>query len=730
MTTEKKKQILIEYQQKELNSRFEKNMESSVDILNRLMVFSMPNSPRKKLVYMSSHQSYKVDIEQLLSAIDAENLLLVKPNWSCTLEYYTINPITREEKQKFCNDAIRQGVSMTIYDYCYIEQNKILSILIEDKSVYEYREIDPVKKGVYEILAYGAVTPIDTIIDIISKNKPALEPEISNAISSLLPKRLITKDPNDKKKIKLTTKGKQVVSDAKIKSIEEEAHFKNTLRHICEKYNINAPIDEVITHLKDLALSTHSCLLQHNEPTSIETKKFEAYLKTICNSDIISCMDDMKLLCLYNSFVSRISVGEIFVNMAGSEEIETYTKSFTKHLYLDTPVIGYWLCYLAYKKEKESDWKNFKYQATRDLMEMIDKYQHEVHIHIRYPYLKEVAGEMQKALRLQLLDNAKFSIPFQTANTFYQYYQYIREEKGYSSVSDFLKDIIRFDTRVDNINFVSRTAVVLQRILEGVCNNRIVDSTIFKNKISEEIKMGLPTKYLLERNETPLENDINQVLRIHYLSREGLKDCHYFIVSWDEIFKDIRKGLQQVYDPNFIMYVSSPTQLASQFSMAHFRLSSEILSDAMFITADTKDAIQRLYDNALSILVDSAEDPSLSSIRKLIDAQLEYMQTNPITEDNIERDGYPIENVIDSICSKVIEWGLSMTYLRKYINDKTQFEIIKSDLNAGYTEIYSKKNYLNGKAIEAFKDHLLEWAKNHQEVDTLEEDDEVGMSDE
>lgn len=746
MTAEDRKQILIEYQLKELNSKFEKNLDSAVDILSRLMVFSMPNSPRKKLVYLSSHQSYKVDIEQLLEAIEKENLL-ARPNWSSALEYYTINPITREEKNSFIKKAMFQGVFMTIFDYSFVESNEKLCSLIGDKSDFEYGELDPIKKGVYEILAYGAESTNikqriiesyilhtlynsgldsiskDSIVDLVAQKGIALSTDISSAISSLLPKRFISKDPNNKKNIILTEKGKQAVGEARIRSIEEEANFKNTLRSICEKYKIEAPIDDVITHLKELALSAHSCVLHQTDPSQNAPKQFLAYLQTIGVSNVTECVNDLQLLCLYNPFISRISVGEIFVNQVGSSEIETYTKNSIKNIYLDTPVIGYILCNWAYKKEKENDWSNFKYQATRDLMELIDKYSQEIQLHIRYSYLQEVAGEMQKALRLQLLDNANFKLKFKTSNTFYQYYQYIREEKGFHSVSDFFKDIIMFDTHVDHVKFVTKTAAILQNIFEERYGKGVTDTRIVYDKNFEEIKMNLPTKYLIERNEYPLENDINQVLRIRNLSQEKLTNCHYFIASWDDIFKEIRNKIQAKYDPDFIVYVSSPTQLASQFAMAHFNMSSSILTDAMFITADTKDAIRRLYDNALSLLVDSSGDPSLSSIRKLIDAQIEYMQTNPISEENLERDGYPLENVIDGICSKVHDWGLSMTYLRKYINDAEQFDIIKSDLDEGYEEIYKKKDYLNGKAIENFKEHFIAWASEHPEVDTLEEDE-------
>ena len=279
-----------------------------------------------------------------------------------------------------------------------------------------------------------------------------------------------------------------------------------------------------------------------------------------------------------------------------------YVKNAKKVIYLDTPIIVYWLCYLAFKLQKNDDWENSRYQATRELMDFIANNKEEIQLVIRFPYLKETAGEIQKALRLQILDKAHFDIKFSTNNTFYQYYQFIKDKYGYDSFSEFLKVIGISAREVDNIHFITRTARSIQGLLMKIWKDLQIDDYIHPDEQYDEITRYLPKAYLQRRNVTPIRNDIGQVLQIQYALRQNDIAHSYYITTWDEIFCAIRDYLQAL-DAKCVFYISSPTQLASQLAMAHFSLSANILTDAMFITAESTDAIKRLYDNVLAKLL-------------------------------------------------------------------------------------------------------------------------------
>lgn len=747
MSIEEKQNILKKYQLNELNSKFERNLESEVAMLNRLMVFSMGLSHRKKLVFLSNHKSPKIDIEGLLENLATHDVDQLVSSWSGLVEYFTSMPITLPEQELLIQTAIQHGISLRIFAYDVISRNKTLNVLLENGNGFEYSGLNQFQRGIYEILAYGsactnikqrlvesytlhtlygqnnASVPRNQLIDAISNQSKIAKAEVETTLSSLLIKKAIEKDPANKKNIQIADLGRQKVLEAQAISKNEEAAFINDLEEICKQHNIRVPVDDVLAHLKKLGLDTYRGILNHQEPSEDGAINLCQYFESIYAINIPECMQKMRMLCQNNPFMSRMCIGELFVSNVNSQDIEAYTKNAKKVIYLDTPIIVYWLCYLAFKFPKSEDWENSRYQATRDLMDFIENNQEEIQLIIRFQYLKETAGEIQKALRLQILDKAHFDIRFSTNNTFYQYYQFVKEKRGYDSFSEFLSAIGISAREVDNIHFVTRTAQFLQGLLNKVWKNLQIDNYEHSNEQYGEVTKNLPEVYLQRRNVTPIKNDIGQVLQIQHALRKNGTVHSYYIATWDDIFCAIRDYLQKV-DTHCIFYVSSPTQLASQLAMAHFTLSANILTDAMFITAESTDAIKRLYDNVLAKLLISSEEQSLDAMHNLLEAQKEYMQTNPLSIEQIEKDGYPLENVIDCICTNVRDWGLSMTYLRKYINDKEQFEQISKDLKAGYEEIKEQKNYEKGEAIILFKDHLSQWAKEHPEVDTLEEDEE------
>lgn len=747
MSAEEKRNIINEYQQKELNSKFERNLESEVAIFNRLMVFSMGASHRKKLVYLSSHKSPKIDIEVLLENFTNHDVDKLVSSWSGSVEYFTCMPITLPEQELLKQKASRQGISLHIFAYDIVSGNKTLNVLLENEGGYEYSGINQLQRGIYEILAYGsactnikqrlvesytlhtlyglnnASVPRDMLIETIANQSKIAKAEVEPIISSLLTQKNIGKDPQNKNNVQIEELGRQKVIEAQTISKNEEAAFMNDLDRICIEHNIRVPRDKVLAHLKELGIDTYRGILNHQEPSEEGAINLCKYFESIYATNIPECMQKMRTLCQNNPFIARVCIGELFVNNVNSQEIEIYTKNTQKVIYLDTPIIVYWLCHLVFNLPKSEDWENSRYQATRELMAFIANNRKEIQLFIRSQYLKEAAGEIQKALRLQILEKAHFDITFSTNNTFYQYYQYVKERYRYESFSDFLNNMGISARDVDNIHFVTRTAQSIQCLLNNVWENLQIDSYEHSDEHYDEITKHLPNKYLQRRNVTPIKNDIGQVLQIQHALRQNGTYHSYYIATWDDIFCAIRDYIQEI-DPQCVFYVSSPTLLASQLAMAHFTLTADILTDAMFITAEAKDAIKKLYDNVLAKLLISSEEQSLNAMHNLLEAQKEYMQTNSISQEQIEKDGYPLENVIDCICSNVRDWGLSMTYLRKYINDKEQFEQISKDLKAGYEEIKEQKDYENGEAIILFKDHFSKWAKEHPEVDTLVEDEE------
>ena len=750
MTIVEQKEIIKQYQQETLNANFETDCNFGDEILHRLMVFSIPKSPRKKLVMLSNHRAPKVELDLLIKSLVSADVYHHLSDWAGTVEYYSAIPIENEAVKSFCQQANTQGISMQVYDYAHLINNELLKCLIEDTRKYEYQGLDAYKRGLLEILAYGATSTnvkqriVESFLlhtlyknkekyPSISKNDIIQEFELEKyitqgdaniAISSLSQQKLIEKDPLVKHNIRLSSQGKAIVREAKSKSLNEEACFKAELNVICEKYKISSSTDDVLTYLRNYATSIYGTILINKEEPNPEGQQIlRTYLESVHVSDVIACMQDLEILCRENPFLSRISVGDIFINNISDQEIEEYTNQTKKIIYLDTPIIVYWLCYLAYLQPKNNDWENSRYLATRELINFIANHGEEIQLSIRYSYLGEVAGEIQKAIRLQILDQANFPIKFSTNNTFYQYYQFVKDSRGLRSFTDFLNEIGLSDKDADNIHFIERTANSLQKILTNVWTQLLIDNYIYPKEQYEGIASHLPDKYIRRRNVTPIRNDIEQVLQIQYaINKED--SCSYFVATWDEIFCAIRERVQET-DPRCVFYVSSPTQLASQLSMAHFNISADVLTDAMWITADTTDAIKRLYDNVLSLLIDTTNERSLNTLQKLIEAQIAFMETSPVFNEQLEEQGYPLENVIDTIFSLVsTECEKSKYILRKYINDEEQFDTIKADLDAGYEEIRNQQDYYNGEAIKLFKEHFLLWAEKHPDVDTLREENE------
>lgn len=261
-------------------------------------------------------------------------------------------------------------------------------------------------------------------------------PDILHSINRLKTDQRIVKDKVDPKLLCLSEIEYNNVQDIIASSAKTEKDFCDSIAQILAKYNIEYS-EKILEELKNLYRFNYASDIDDCEKKTKEKDedtdviKFESFKKYLLNlisdkNDIDSLISEVRLLCISNSYLNKISAGESFLSLYKSNQLERYLSQKHKDIFLDTPTFVYLLC--AYYGIEENDWDNPFYRSMKNLIKIQDSYPNKISFFITQDYLTEVAGEIKKALQYSQFENYPFFKDMGgTRNTLFNYYEYLKK---------------------------------------------------------------------------------------------------------------------------------------------------------------------------------------------------------------------------------------------------------------------------------------------------------------
>lgn len=671
---------IVNYQQ----NHFQAFPERSEMPLSECMTF-IKNNKRKKVVLSTSHALLTVKCDDLLRK--ASQIIENDAAYSDTVELFYDKPIDETTLDSIIRKADSMGIIVAAYDSIKLSEINDFSNVF--KKNYEIEDISPAYRVLYDMLSEGSnVSQIKNsivysmiVLDIYNAQDHTIsEKDLEEHISEKFPSSSINQalsyltragritSPN-KGIYTLNKKEKANVEKIIEKSRRRETDFINQFNTILVKYNIdNKKSENLILQLKkvyeeNFKTNLHNPITAFDEKINTTFNEFKDVLKNeIPNiQDIDAIIADIRELCTNNTFLNRISASESFVSLYDSPELMTYLDQKSKHVYLDTPVLVYYICSkFGAIKNKNNDWDNNLYLATKHLLEM-NKKRDDVSFYTIEHYIKETAGELRKALRIASYERygILYKVP-ETGNTFYNYYQFLRKSEiidSKQSLASFLKERGFKNIDSESENFINDACKVIKSLLNY--NQITYDATELNHLYQDALKQYTIVLWDKKKDRTPnaMKSDVNLVLHLTSLYEDDSTNIDYYICSWDSTFTDLAKWVVAQDPQNYHMFSSyNPSKLANKISFEKFNIDAKCITDSIFAYADENyelsTKVRNLYDNDLSKI--SNKEDSLLFIDKLEELKDKYLYQGEDEFDNEQRkENISLDAILEYLTEKI-----------------------------------------------------------------------------
>ena len=615
------------------------------------------------------------------------------------------------------------------------EFEKLLEV---DKQV-SFEDLDNTQKLLYDLLAEGQnVSDIKSslvcsvIVFLLDENGPLTNDKLLKLVQDKLGKDVggiqqeimflrkygrIEPSKANKSIVNLTDSEKRKVSEAKAKMLKEERAFFAEFTALLEEFGIRSNQKELFAILRQMYKEHCGLKLdQHNNGKSINANQrgekavveFHNFLKTkVQNSDKEALLiNRLKDLCANNRFLSRVGASESFLSLYRSQKLEQYIGGKHKFVFLDTPVFVFYFCSKTGLLQGYTDWQDHGYRSTIHMMSLQFNKKLDVNFYISGDYVGEAVGELKKALRMAwFAEKHKFAIPFETSNTFFNYYYFLLKEghlKDNRDVKDFASFVsylgfgivdpehVDFDKQATNtfINSMRQLGLKLfpsVQIPSGLYNDTLKEyesELLFNNK---------------EKTPEARKNDVRQCIRLAQMAlEEADKGKDFYFASWDYSTIDLRKWLMNRDSSMFGRYsIYNPGRIASKFSLSNFNIDSKSISDELFFYADESynlsEKIRELYDDVIIPLFGYQERKDLQTVKFVLELQKQYLsQANAELTDVELPTKLPLEIIFNEIRQKVSERGHSEQELSTYLNDTVNLTYFKSFFTDAFDKVAKK----------------------------------------
>lgn len=735
------RQCVQEYEKYELKADEVNEIDTSP------LIVSYQGVRRCKLVVILDENPLSEIINSIYKR--AASLIDSNPTFSENVELFSLSTISDSQRIEFDSLFMKNGLSLTIIDRIQMQKIGYFSHLFiaredtidYDSFLYEYLSMGNETFDVKNSLFYAL------LLMMVYKNEPINSTELEKIIYDKYDKdadtvRLALKDLRRQKKILPPGKGDTLMlnGDEKTKieqSLKEEKskeeEFLSRYNSIINKYNV-VNGDEVLSLLREAYHTQYQWHSQSNDDEkkkdAVGRKQFEIIEKNV-NSQIgnqtVNFIEELRQLCETNDYLSRYSLSHSFLQLFQSSSYANYINNKENCIFLDTPVVTNYLCYLCKLDEKNDiEWDNPDYQSVKSLARLKESNKDNISFHIPYDYLQETVGELKKALQFSWFDQIELAIPFETGNTFYNYYRFVkkgRKENGDDvkdfSFLDFVKQMGFQDCNPDASLFSKHTLAYLKYLLDKT-DNIIIDP--IKEHYDEFDNVRYTYMYNeLENNkktDPAINNDVRQALFITYETQQEYSNgLSYFLATWDKTLRGLRDIVKEEMKLELSYSVMNPANLANKMAFRNFKLSEKGVSNDVFAYANNSynlDAkVQSLYDNVLTPYFANSSNHNTKLVSTLLKMEKDC-QDSETSNARYSKEKTVLADIFLPIVDALKDNQLSTQNLREFLADENNNIFVINLVKEAY------EKYSNGETLDIsdrfckkMKENL---SKNNEEI--------------
>lgn len=656
----------------------------------------------KKVVQLTVQKNIK---EKILEDLDKASGLITKYGYSNNFEYYWSQSISNETLEEF-KDVAREsfGIDLKFYDAKILSQinckciKKFIYSLHGEVVSKDLLKVDKTSKVLFDLLSLGNDTSeiknnllhSFIVFFLYEKSEATIEEigiNINQKLNQTVDNRFIQRQINllksnnrvensneNKSLYKLTSNETDQISEFLLQSEFLEKSFENEFTEILKKYKLEKESSKIIEYLKNLFKTNYQLDIdEENRKLDFSDSVFKIYSdfqiyiekKIASRSKAKLVIKEIKELCTNNDYINRITIGSTFTSLYKSDKLDTYLDQNQKTIYLDTPLLVFFICHKYTDINEKSEWNDIFYKTTINLIDIWEKADDKITLKTMYDYLKEAAGELQKALRTADFLELDFIEDLgDTKNSFINYYRYLKSNDLFESseiidFTDFILDLGFENIDPDSRFFIEDTAKYLKLIFETY-EIEIINHQNYPDfeELRREYEISLMGLNKI-KTRTAILNDLRL---IRYLAdptlHTNIESGQYlepFFCTWDTTFYQFRKKILTKYKDRYSFYhIYNPARLINKICLERFKIHSDILTNDIFAYADANYNISSKVKSLLDIIapiIGKTASKNIRLIKHLSQIRKEQFEYQSSSDDGIDpNSNLPIEEVlIDTI---------------------------------------------------------------------------------
>ena len=675
---------------------------------------------RSKIVVIESESS----LPEIIDSVHERAIALLDTDGSLSenIEVFILGVVPDSQRADYGAMFLKEGLSLTIVDRIQMESmDSFKQLFVNDEykidydsSLYEYLSMSNETSDVKNSLFYAL------LLMMIYQNKDVTKESLERlmrekygknvgdvplALRALRRQNKIS-DPGKGGVLSLTIEEKMRLEKSlkEEKSLEEE--FLSQYNAIVTKYGVDN-CDRVLELLREAYRAQYQWHAQIDDDEKKKDDKgrecyedIESLVRKQIGDQTSAFMSEIKLLCEKCDYLSKYSLSHSFLQLYRSSSYEDYINNKDNCILLDTPVVTSFLCYLSNLDDKyDVEWDNPDYQSVKSLVRLKDANKEKVRFCIPYDYLQETVGELKKALQFSWFDQIDLAIPFETGNTFYNYYQYIkkgREENGDDvrdyKFQDFAKEIGFEELNPDASLFTKRTLAYLKFFFEKTGNEAldlIKERYDAFDKVKENYEYYL---HYLDKKKTmvAVNSDVRQALYIaNETTYEDTENTNFFLATWDKSLRKLRDIVNDELSMMSSYSVMNPANIANKLAFRTFSISDKGVSDDVFAYADSGynlvAKVQSLFDNVLTPYFANANNHNAELVATMLKMEKDCQDIENKDEGR-SKENTILADIFLPVVYALPENDLSSQNLREFLADENNNEFVISLFQEAFDE--------------------------------------------
>jgi hypothetical protein len=372
----------------------------------------------------------------------------------------------------------------------------------------------------------------------------------------------------------------------------QEAELLNEVKNILGKFGIEAETENIVNLIIELynsnyELDEHEIEKISNGSVQKVNKIFSQIINHLIQKAKVSENEandiarNLLVSCKKNDYLNKSSISKMFTNLFKSDKLEYYLSNAKRKVYLDTQILIQAICNMY----QDIDSGDALYRAVKILMNTLEHASIPISLHTTSDYISEVAGHVQKALRLErflALDYIKDLGP--SKNVFFNFYLELqRNGADFKDFSEFVEDIFE----IDNPDYTDRNFIeyVAQRLIERFefLNIDVESPRMFAEqdyrKYKKEYEIALSYSKHFNKSYEARKHDLNAILHIadNQFDIEEYEFIEPYFITWDTSFHEVRKQFRKFSELSF-WYLMPPLKFSDTISVIDMKINSDALN--------------------------------------------------------------------------------------------------------------------------------------------------------